>query len=78
MSLATFLVTLCISFLEHLHPHKYIYIYIYIYNAQTFMIMSKHKHIYMVNFDKKIQRRRMKQGQIPDLKFCKTYVCQEN
>ena len=50
---------------------------IYKYNAQTFMMMSKHKHIYLVNFDIKIQRRRMKQGQIPNLKFCKTYVCQE-
>ena len=70
MSQAIFLVTPCISLLEHLHPHKHIY------NAQTYKI--RNKHIYMVNFDNKIQRTRMKQGQILDLKFCYTYVFQED
>ena len=72
MSLANFLVTLYMSFLENLHPHKHIY------NAQTYKITNKDKHIYMVNFDNKIQRARMKQDEISDPKFCKTYICQEN
>ena len=38
-----------ISLLEHLHPHKHIY------NAQTYKITDE--HIYMVNFDNKIQRK---------------------
>ena len=54
------------SFLEH------------IYNAQTNKITNKDKHNFMVNVDNKIQRTRMKQDQIPDPKFCKTYVCQED
>ena len=69
MSLATFLVTLCILLQELLHPHKHTYI--------THKHNIKNEHIYIVNFDNKIQRTRIKQGQIPDLKFCKTYVCQE-
>ena len=70
MSPATFLVTLYISLMEHLHPHKHIY------NIQTYKIMNE--HIHMVNFDNKMQRTRIKQSEIPDLKFCKTYVCQED
>ena len=70
MSSAIFLVSLYISLLEHLHPHKHIY------NAQTYKITNE--IIYMVNFDNKIQRTRMKQGQILDLKFCETYVFQED
>ena len=68
MSLATFLVTLCILLQELLHPHRHTYI--------THKHNIKNEHIYIVNFDNKIQRTRIKQGQIPDLKFCKTYVCQ--
>ena len=70
MSLATFLVTLCILLQEHLHPHKHTSI------TQKHKIMNE--HIYIGNFDNKIQRTRIKQGQIPDLKFCKTYACQED
>ena len=70
MSLATFLVTLCILLQEHSYPHKHTSI------THKYKIMNG--HIYMVNFDNKIQRTRIKQGQIPDLKFCKTYVCQED
>ena len=70
MSLATFLVTLCILLQEHLHPHKHTSI------TQKHKIMNE--HIYIGNSDNKIQRTRIKQGQIPDLKFCKTYACQED
>ena len=70
MSSAIFLVSLYISLLEHLHPQKHIC------NAQTYKITNE--IIYMVNFDNKIQRTRMKQGQILNLKFCETYVFQED
>ena len=70
LSLATFLVTLCILLQEHLHPHKHT------------SITHKHKianeHICMGNCDNKMQRTRIKQGQIADLKFCVTYDCQED
>ena len=68
MSLATFLVTLCILLQELLHPHKH--------TSITHKHNIKIEYIYIVNFDNKIERTRIKQGQIPDLKFCKTYVCQ--
>ena len=70
MSLAIFLVILQILLPEHLQTHKHSC------NEQTFKVM--HKHLYVVNFDNKAQTTRMKKFQIPDLKFFKTCICEED